>query len=91
MRDETFSIGSAQPTVITTMFDGEDNELADGEVAAQCAAIGDAASYGALVNAHGPVSYWRMDELSGSKGVDARGANDGSYLGTLQFVQPGAP
>lgn len=45
--------------------------------------------YGAVM-ADGPVSFWRLGELSGKVGSDQLGANRGSYLGGLTLGQLGA-
>jgi hypothetical protein len=39
-----------------------------------------ASSYAAVVAADGPVSWWRLDESSGTVAADQRGVNPGTYL-----------
>ncbi|MBV9578390.1 MAG: hypothetical protein JO057_07365, partial [Chloroflexi bacterium] len=43
------------------------------------------------VLAKGPVGYWRLGEMTGPTAADASGqGNDGTYLGNVNFDQPGA-
>ena len=45
-------------------------------------------SYAAVVMEDRPVSYWRLDELSGTKAHDARGANPGLYRDDPRLGRP---
>ena len=46
-------------------------------------------AYAAAVIDDRPVSYWRLDELSGTRARDARGSNPGSYRNDPQLGRPG--
>jgi hypothetical protein len=41
-----------------------------------------ATSYASVVTGDAPVSYWRLDEASGTTAADQRGANPGTYAST---------
>jgi len=45
-------------------------------------------SYSTTVQADSPVSYWRMDETSGSTMVDAQNSDSGTYQGGFTLAQP---
>lgn len=47
-------------------------------------------SYSDEVLADGPTSYWRMGESSGTAMLDAKGLNNGTYIGAPTLGQPGA-
>jgi hypothetical protein len=48
-------------------------------------------AYSSVVLAKGPVGYWRLGESAAPIATDASGlANDGTYLGSPAFGQPGA-
>jgi len=65
--------------------------LTPGEVAGHYTSMqaGDHTAYGVLVSGDSPVSYWRLDEVSGSVAADAMSANPGTYQGTPTLGQPG--
>jgi len=46
--------------------------------------------YAAAVIADSPVGYWRLGEASGPTALDSWGTNDGTYVGTEVFGQPGS-
>jgi hypothetical protein len=46
--------------------------------------------YRDAVHANHPISYWRLDESSGTSAVDWEHANNGSYVGNPTLGQPGA-
>src|SRR2546426_1498950 len=50
-------------------------------------ATGDA--YSAQVLADNPVSYWRLDEASGTTAADQQGSNAGTITGGVTLNQPG--
>ncbi len=56
--------------------------------AAQASTV-DPASYRAAVLADRPLSYWRLDETSGSVAGDQRVANPGTYVGATTLGAPG--
>src|SRR4051812_6444026 len=59
-------------------------------VLAPPSALGDAASdYRAAVLGDGPVSYWRLDDTSGTVARDVQGVNDASVSGSPMLGQPG--
>ena len=47
-------------------------------------------SYRSVVLADGPVSYWRLDETSGTNAADQQGTNAGTYTPTFTLNQAGA-
>ena len=47
-------------------------------------------SYHSVVLADSPVSYWRLDETSGTNAADQQGANAGTYTGTFTLNVAGA-
>ncbi|MGH9279728.1 MAG: family 16 glycosylhydrolase, partial [Acidimicrobiales bacterium] len=47
-----------------------------------------APAYANVVNADGPVSYWRLGETSGTTAVDTRGANHGTYANGVTLGAP---
>jgi hypothetical protein len=51
---------------------------------------GDHGGYGAEVLGDSPVSYWRLDETSGTIALDEMSANPGSYQGTPSLGEDGA-
>jgi Concanavalin A-like lectin/glucanases superfamily len=57
-------------------------------------AIGTAATfpqcYDDAVLADNPVSYWRLDETSGTTAADSKGSNPGTYTGGVTLGQAGA-
>lgn len=52
---------------------------------------GGGADYAAEVLADSPVSYWKLDETSGTTAADATGGNNGTYTGGYTLNQPGIP
>jgi lysophospholipase L1-like esterase len=46
--------------------------------------------YAAAVLADHPVSYWRLDEASGTAALDKQGVNTGAYSGGVKLGVPGA-
>jgi hypothetical protein len=46
--------------------------------------------YADAILADGPVSWWRLDEASGTTAADQIGANPGTYTGGFTLGQPGA-
>jgi hypothetical protein len=46
-------------------------------------------SYADVVTADSPLSWWRLDETSGTTAADARGANPGTYTGGALLGRPG--
>ena len=69
-----------------------DHALSGSAVQAHYNAVvaGDQTAYGSAVLGDSPVSYWRLDEDSGSVALDETGANPGAYQGTPSYGQPGA-
>jgi hypothetical protein len=51
---------------------------------------GGASAYAALVLGDGPIGYWRLGEKSGITAKDELGAHPGTYVGAVQYGQPGA-
>lgn len=47
--------------------------------------------YFAEVMADTPISYWKLDETSGTTATDAVGGNNGTYTGGYTLNQPGIP
>ncbi len=45
--------------------------------------------YRSLILSHGPVSYWRLGETSGTTAADEMGANNGSYVNGVTLNQNG--
>lgn len=50
-----------------------------------------AGDYAAEVLADGPVSYWKLDETSGTTAADSVGGNNGTYTGGYTLNQTGIP
>jgi hypothetical protein len=47
-------------------------------------------AYAAQVLGDNPISYWRLDETSGTTAVDQKGANTGTYTSSPTLAQAGA-
>ena len=47
-------------------------------------------AYRDTVLADHPISYWRLDETSGTTATDVQLANTGAYVGSPTLGQPGA-
>ena len=63
----------------------------DEEADSGLSAPGGGADYAAEVLADSPVSYWKLDETSGTTATDATGGNNGTYMGGYTLNQPGIP
>ena len=50
----------------------------------------DGPDYSAVVNEHGPVAFWRLDDTNGTTATDETGNHDGTYEGGVAIGEAGA-
>ena len=55
-----------------------------------CRATASPPRWASAVLADNPVSYWRLDESSGTNAADSKGSNTGTYTNGPTLNQPGA-
>jgi RHS repeat-associated protein len=98
VRTPTTGFGPAQEDTTTYGYHDQYFE-ADGTVHAyddtvagngQVTSTPTGANYAATVEADTPISYWKLDETTGTTAVDETGANNATYGSNVTLNQPGA-
>jgi VCBS repeat-containing protein len=64
---------------------GSGNDIIYGDTASY-----DGPDYSAVVNEHGPVAFWRLDDTDGTTAIDETGNHDGTYEGGVEIGEAGA-